>query len=195
MGKETVLIDKKSGWITAVLFFVSLVGLGGTHHYLEQRRAAVQTLQNDIASLQARLGEDEEAEEILAKLGEAFVGGFGQGWWQPQNRIAWLEAARASAEQLGLPRIGYRLQPQEIDDTQGDWNLIRTAIDLDMGLVHEGQLLAFWHAIDSSGLGFFSLEACRIERGTDQPAPRQVNLTANCKMDWYAIVKEAASEA
>jgi len=190
-----VLIDQKSGLILAAIWLLSLAGLGAAYQYLQQRENAFQTLQNSNATLQARLDQGREAEEIVARLGEVFVEGFRQGWWRPQNRIAWLETARTSAERLGLPRIGYRLRPQEIDDNLGDWNLVRTDIDLDMGLVHEGQLLAFWRAINGGGLGFFSLEACRIERGADQPVPGQPNLTAQCKMSWYTIVKGQGSEA
>lgn len=187
-------IDRRHWLLIGAAILMASVGFYGGYRYLSVRRAEVATLTNEVRVLQSQVSLQDEAREILDQLRGPFAAAFERGWWQPQNRLDWLESADRFAKELGLPLLRYQLSPQQNDNQANGLNLLRTAIQLELGLVHEGQLLDFWRLMENAKLGLLSLESCRFWRSQASPVPGQANLQASCKMDWITITREPQNE-
>jgi hypothetical protein len=111
-----------------------------------------------------------------------------------EQRIDWLEALRVANGQAGLFGVTYQLAPQKPFSLLGQDNpmsayLRHSDMKLAFGLVHEGNLMHFFHALQAQQTGIFMLTGCSLDRagqGTP-PAPRQANLSAQCELSWLTI--------
>jgi len=117
-----------------------------------------------------------------------------QGFVGSEQRIDWLEALRVANSEAGLFGVTYQLAPQKPYALPGENNpmaayLRHSDMKLAFGVVHEGDLMHFLHALQARETGIFMLTGCSLERagGGAPPAPRQANLSAQCELSWLTI--------
>lgn len=120
-----------------------------------------------------------------------------QGFVGSEQRIEWLEALRVANGQAGLFGVTYKLAPQKPFSLLGQDNpmsayLRHSDMKLAFGLVHEGDLMHFFHALHAQQTGIFMLTGCSLDRASQgtPPAPRQANLNAQCDLSWLTIEPE-----
>jgi len=120
-----------------------------------------------------------------------------QGFVGSEHRIDWLEALRVANGQAGLFGVTYKLAPQKPFSLLGQDNpmsayLRHSDMKLAFGLVHEGDLMHFFHALHAQQTGIFMLTGCSLDRANQSvpPAPRQANLNAQCDLSWLTIEPE-----
>ncbi len=151
--------------------------------------ARVDRLRAQIQDLEARVAERRSARDIVAEDGPRFRRLWRRGGWGA-TRLDWVAAAPRLAAAAGVPELDYTLGPRRTVWNQENLRLWRSEIELRMGLVHEGGLLALWNGLARTELGYFSLESCRIQRAGERPVPGGVNLTARCRLYWYGFAHE-----
>ncbi|WP_286292968.1 hypothetical protein [Methylomarinovum tepidoasis] len=167
------------------LTVAGMVGYGAWGR-LQRAEDQLRRQQHVLESLEDTLEERTEALAIVESSGARFQrlwprsGGSGR-------RLDWIATVEALVPELQVPVLKYTLKPQASIEEQEGIRLWRVDIDLQLGLVHEGILLAFWQALESSNLGIFDLRACRIVRRSDPPAPLAVNLEGRCQLEWYGF--------
>jgi hypothetical protein len=117
-----------------------------------------------------------------------------QGFVGSEQRIDWLEALRIANGQAGLFGVTYQLAPQKPFSLVGQDNpvsayLRHSDMKLAFGLVHEGDLMHFFHALQAQQTGIFMLTDCALNRAAQgvPPAPRQANLSAQCELSWLTL--------
>ncbi len=147
----------------------------------------------DVAALAQQKSRNEEAVELYGRLVPRYEQAADRGWWRPQERLAWLESVRDAARAAGVVRLRYTLSPARWLEDEGDFGIRSVAVELEMDLVHGGQLLDLSRALER--LGPFSWERCKIERRPEPPEPAAPNLAAVCRLEWLAIVHRSADEA
>lgn len=120
-----------------------------------------------------------------------------QGFVGSEQRIDWLEALRVANGEAGLFGVTYKLAPQKPFSLLGQDNpmsayLRHSDMKLAFGLVHEGDLMHFFHALHAQQTGIFMLTSCSLDRANQSipPAPRQANLNAQCDLSWLTIEPE-----
>jgi len=156
---------------------------------LQTAGAMVKRLQAQVRALEAQVAERRSARDIVAEDGARFRRLWRRGGWGA-TRLDWVAAAPRLAAAAGVPELDYTLGPRRTVWNQENLRLWRSEIELRLGLVHEGGLLALGRGLERAGLGYFSLESCRIRRAGDRPAPGRVNLTARCRLYWYGFAHE-----
>lgn len=114
------------------------------------------------------------------------------------DKLRWLEQIQKQAKSLDLPSMTYNIKARQTaekfnDLITGDYAVFTTEIDLQLGLVHEGQLLQLVDNLRKSDLGVFSIEACSIvsNGNNEQYQTGRANITVNCSIKWYEIDKSA----
>jgi hypothetical protein len=120
-----------------------------------------------------------------------------QGFVGAERRINWLEGLRTANAEAGLFGVDYQLRPQEPFPLADKSNpiaprVLHSQMNLSMGLVHEGDLMRFLRALAAQQAGLFALTSCALERNglSSTPAPRQANLTAQCKLSWVTVAAD-----
>ncbi len=173
--------------VTALCGAAALVYLGWFR--LQAAGAAVQRIEAQVRDLKARMAERRSARDIVAESGARFRRWWRRGGWGA-TRLDWVAAAPRLAAAAGVPELDYTLGPRQTVWNQENLRLWRSEIELRLGLVHEGGLLALWRGLERAELGYFSLESCRIQRAGERPVPGGVNLTARCRLYWYGFAHE-----
>ncbi|HEB77162.1 MAG TPA: hypothetical protein ENI90_01360 [Methylothermaceae bacterium] len=137
-----------------------------------------------VRGLKSELAQRRQDLAVMAELGPRFRRLRRRAGWEV-DRIDWIEVNDALASELSLPALVYAVAPRQIVAEEDGLVLWRSGIELQLGLVHGEQMLDWWRALEAAGLGYFSLEQCRIERGGKVPVPGRANLKGKCQLDWY----------
>ncbi len=113
-----------------------------------------------------------------------------------ESRLDWVETLRTTTSGLALPRLGYSIEPQlpvippvpgAFDGEQIDLRVSR--VQLDMGLVHELDLLRFFDALQAQAPGFIKVDRCELVFDGDRRALRaETNVSASCAAQIYSVI-------
>jgi hypothetical protein len=136
------------------------------------------------------------ARRVLARdrYGEFFVALEGAGIVGGEERLAWAQGLRDAATGLGLPYLRYTVAPRQA--FQPDWLMTgaeapvtATLMELQAGLVHEGDLLALLDWLRTAVPGHFTVTGCSLERvgGEGPPEPDRANIAGACQLRWHSI--------
>lgn len=139
--------------------------------------------------------------EARRRYGERFESIAQAGIVGAEQRLAWAEALRLAAKKLHLPYLRYSASPQQpfavaylVPGEAAQVNA--TAMELQAGLVHEGDLLRLFEVLRDQAPGLFSVTGCALERagGTaTAPEPDRANITGTCELRWFSIPMAATA--
>ena len=183
---------------TALVFVLSLAlaaGMVSVSFYFRQnmeRQYQANHAQFREASRKYLAVDDEQRiiEQFLPEFRRLFDGGrLGR-----ERRLSWLETLRRAGDANGLPQLVYKLDAQRLATPDfaialGDYQLYASAMTLNLGLLHEGDLLQLLQALDHNALGQYSIKGCVLKRAGENidllaQAP---NLAAQCSLEWWTI--------
>lgn len=110
-----------------------------------------------------------------------------------EHRRQWLEALRHIQRQHGLATIDYRLAPQQAYQPSfwqdhGAWRLYRSVMQLQLVMLHEGDVLTLLDALFADFGAVFMLRECTLERRLDSPTAA---FGAHCELDWLTLDEPA----
>lgn len=113
------------------------------------------------------------------------------------DKLSWMEQLQLQAENLILPAMAYSIkarQPNKINATlTGGVSVYSTPIELQAGLVHEGQLLSLFKELKEAGLGLFSIDYCKLAliEGHTVFKPAVVNINSTCILNWHEVLRSS----
>lgn len=160
-------------------------------HAIDQR---YRTEQRRLESVRTRYRTIDEERRLIERYLPAYHALVARGVVGRERRLAWIETLREVAEQIKLPSLRYEISAQmpyqpEIDLALGPFQVYESRMRLDLGLLHEGDLLRFLDALQAREVGLFLLRSCEIKRRATELvfAPRAVNLRALCELSWLTV--------
>ncbi len=137
----------------------------------------------------------DDEERVIRTHYPRFVDLYNLGVIGRENRLAWLEALRASGERLAVPELRYSIQarqeftPDFRVDT-GRYRLYATRMQLEMGLLHEGDFLGVLDALRREAPGLYTVSRCalnRLESADAGHSAERANLSAKCDLNWLTV--------
>lgn len=111
-----------------------------------------------------------------------------------EHRLDWAQTLRDSATALRLPYLRYTAAPQKpfevaylVPGTAAP--VLSTTMELQVGMVHEMDLLRLMARLREEALGMFTVTGCTIGRLGENvaPEPDKANLTGSCQLRWFSI--------
>ena len=130
------------------------------------------TLARERAAMLAARGQyqtlDEEEDIIatyLPKYGALEV----QGIIGREQRLDWIDVLRESARAVQVPRLQYTIDAQRTFDTGvdlqvGDYQVFASSMQLNLGLLHEGDLIRLLGRMRKDVRGLFGVSGCQMSR-------------------------------
>lgn len=119
-----------------------------------------------------------------------------------ESRLDWIETLRTTAESLRLPHVSYAIEPQlsamaPVESVMGADN-IRVHVSrarLDMGLLHELDLLRFFDELQAAAPGLIKVDDCALTwlADTQPPSPVEANLSAVCSIQIFSVITSDVS--
>jgi hypothetical protein len=112
-----------------------------------------------------------------------------------ESRLDWVESMRIVSASLALPTLNYSIEPQlavaapMLASNGGEDIQIRVSrLQLEMGLIHELDLLRFFDELQRQAPGLIKVDQCDLERIADGGVADEANLTANCAVQIYSVI-------
>ena len=136
---------------------------------------------------------DEEARIIKAYLPRyqalEAAGVIGQ-----EDRLSWIEKLREAAVALKLPGLTYEIETRErfrspIPIDEGKFKGFVSRMTLQLGLLHEADLLRLLQYLDQHVTGLYSVVRCTLGRIGDEFSSSAIehNLSATCVLRWFTV--------
>ncbi len=191
------LLEPFERGLPAALIFalLSCAGLGLTwwgHSTLENTRAQTRALRQQQQGSAAELHQlQDKLPQIKQDLADYELATL-HGWWKAEDRMRFSEGLARLAQNLRLQKLEYGVAPREpfaapgnpaTNAAGGPW--LRSPLELQLGLQHEGQLLSFVESFPNLLGAVPVLHECSISR--PQNADGSSNLLATCKGTLYSI--------
>jgi hypothetical protein len=112
-----------------------------------------------------------------------------------ERRLSWIESLKRTNARVRLPRISYRLLPQEKFERPGltikrGVELTSAPMMLNMDLLHEEDILTVFGNLRLLIKNLFTVDSCQLIRNGAFGKPldtQKSNLTANCVIRWLTI--------
>ena len=118
-----------------------------------------------------------------------------------EQRLNWIEVLRAYGEEKRLPMLNYKISSQDEYDFEypldlGNFKLYNSTMSLELKLLHEGDLISLFDAIDENSLGLSQVKKCGLQRLRRDISldGKQANLEASCEINWITIKKSDGSD-
>ncbi len=133
--------------------------------------------------------------DLLEQYRNLYSGYKSSGLVGEERRLSWIESLENTNQVLKLPMLTYSLLPQEKFTRPGlkvksGVKLSGSPMLLNMGLLHEEDLLAVLEGLRLSIKSLFTVESCSMSRGSKIGLPldtKKSNLNSKCTIRWVTI--------
>lgn len=188
-----------------IIFCVCLIvagGLiGGSHYFNEKLYKEYQNNKNIFQSISQRyLGVDQE-EKLLRDYYPSFVKLYNQGIIGREKRLNWIEALRQAGEKTQLPSLNYSISSQEeyipeYTINYSGYTLYRSSMELNLGLLHEGDLFKLMEYLNRAADGIYTISECKFSMKSREIKFEKdiANISANCLLHWITIELSGGQE-
>lgn len=191
-------------WSLLIFLFslaISVTVVVLSENFVSRAQADYQTAQRQLGEARARLAAAEDdranmstyAREYATLLDRKIIGG--------DKRLDWIEGLEEIQQQNQAPQFTYTIAPQQpytpvppLDS--GNFSLSLSGMTLQLELLHEEQLIAFFEALRTKINGRFFLDNCKMERSgsissstvsSDSQPVTLPQLKAECSGGWLTI--------
>jgi hypothetical protein len=111
-----------------------------------------------------------------------------------EQRLDWIDVLRQSAREVRVPRLQYTIEAQRRFDTGldlqvGDYRVFASSMQLQLGLLHEGDLIRLLSKLRDGVNGLFGVSGCSMSRprGPLRLEPDAANVDARCVINFITI--------
>ena len=120
-----------------------------------------------------------------------------------ESRLDWIETLRGATNDLTLPRISYAIEPQlqaiapvQSIAASANAQIHVSRLQLEMGLVHEIDLLRFFDALQKEAPGLISVDHCELNWQGERIAAITVgtNILASCSLSIFSVITSDVAE-
>lgn len=178
----TLCVVTAGAMLASSLYFKQRMELEYRGHHSRFRDASQQYLAVD------------EEERIIDEYYPDFVRLYRSGLIGRERRLSWIEAVRHAGAAIRIPDLDYKLEPQrdwrpDLPLALGSYELKSSTMNLSLGLLHEGDLLALLERLEHDAQGQFTVRSCEIlaQDGELTLDPQAVNIRATCALDWLTL--------
>lgn len=186
-----------------VLILTLAIGAGLVYYsdvVLKQTRLTLTQQQNQMKEARTRLQKSGDERDVIVRFLSGYQFLQKLGFAGPEQRINWLDGLRLTNQQLQLFGVDYQIgmqqqYPYASDLDPGQLTLHQSLMKINLGLLHEGDLMRFLGTLAKLGAGVFSVNECNIERQDTGGSIRyQANLRAHCELSWITVRPAAPGE-
>ncbi len=186
----------------AVATAAAAVLLAATWHFtaswLAERGADYRRASAELSQAASRYRNASDDQAVYEQYAARFLDMSERGWIGSEQRLEWIESLQQINADLRLPRLAYEIGEQVPAEGHRNDNLRlqRTPMQLDLGLLHEGDLLALLDRLDREGEGLLSVRRCSLSRAQERVRldAGATNVRAECALDWFTLQLERRRE-
>ncbi len=136
----------------------------------------------------------DEEEKLIKKFYPLFIDLYNEGVIGRERRLNWIEVLRNAGEEIKIPGLNYEIRSQEVykpgfSVKMGKYKLYSSVMNLNMQLLHEGDLFRLFEILDKNALGAYNVSNCTMSAKSKQISddPESGNLIVRCELIWHTI--------
>ncbi len=174
-----------------------LAVLAGTALYaadwIEARERAYERARADLAEAARQFRSASDDRAVYRQYADRFRAMSQRGWIGDESRLSWIEALQSINADLKLSvlryEIGQRTPASGVRAPASNrLNLYQTPMRLEIGALHEYDVVELLERLNERGDGLLSLSGCTFRRAGDlRLQARATNVDASCALDWYTL--------
>lgn len=196
--------DELKALRTPLAILVAVVALAGCAVYytdlLAKKATTDLTRQKGVfQTAQTRMRQSGDEKETIVKYVDAYRDLEKSGFAGEEQRINWLDALRNANARAELFGVSYQIgvqhpYPNAAEFDPGSIALQESIMELDMRLMHEGDLLRFFDELRAQKAGLFHVKECTLIRSDRSETMRnQPYLNAQCDLVWITARPSAGA--
>lgn len=180
--------------ISAVIFLI----------FHSMRQSSIEGAANARVTLQSaknRYHTALEKKRIYETYKERFDQLVKDGIYGDEQRLNWIDAIEKTANVYKIPYLKYKIEHRvpvsspELTRNHPGIQLYKSSMDLDMQLLHEGDLYTVINHVEKYANGLFDVQKCALNRNlmentTLVDSKTGKNFSARCTLNWYTIHKK-----
>jgi hypothetical protein len=186
-----------------VLVCTALIAAGAIYYTNLLRQQSEQKLlqqQKQLKEARTRLQRSGEEKDVIVRYLPAYRQLQRAGFVGEEQRINWLDGLRIANQRTELFGVDYQIGVQHpylyaSELGSGSLPLMESVMKLRFRLLHGGDLLRFFDALDRQNVGEFVVNQCNLTRiDTGGVIRYQPNIAVECELSWITIKPNAATE-
>ncbi len=180
--------------LSAVVAVVALAGALWAHEHQQARY-------DELAANRNAVHEDYDALVHQRRLVDRYHRRYQRfddlGFIGRESRLDWVETLRTTANSLSLARLTYAIEPQievipPVQSVLGgeDLKIRASKVQLELGLLHELDLLRFFDELQVNAPGLIKVDGCELnwEVEAGSRLNTDANLSASCAVKLYSVI-------
>ena len=186
-------------FLLSIIIAVSIIVI--SHSVLE---TAIENKKSQEASLEntkQRYYTAIQRRQLLEKFEEKFIALQKTGIAGKEDRLNWVDAISDIVIFNKIPHLKYSIKKQEkikssdLNTRYPDIDIFKSTMQLNMQLLHEGDLFTILNNLDKSAKGLFDIQSCSLVKNTAQYSSlldkdTDKNFAAVCVLNWYTMQKK-----
>lgn len=174
---------------------VSMLAVGVIRQCKLQAQQILQQQLEQLEQARRRHALAVQEDRLIARYLPAYNQLVARGFIGEEHRQQWLDALHRIQHQLRLFTIDYRLAAQQpyqpaFWHDRGGWQLTRSVMQLQLAMLHEGDVLTLLDALSADSGSTFMLRECVLERMSAVATPA---FRASCELDWLTLHEPVAA--
>ncbi|MGB1799523.1 MAG: hypothetical protein ACPHLK_01695 [Gammaproteobacteria bacterium] len=168
--------------------------IGTAYYFNSSMEKEFKNNRSIFQSISRRYLDVDQEEKVLRENYPKFVALYNQGIIGQERRLNWIESLRKAGEVIGLPSLSYSIKSQEgyvpeYPINYSSYALYRSSMELNLGLLHEGDLFKFIDYINKNADGIYTISECDFKKGANEVSYEKgkANVSVTCLLYWITI--------
>jgi hypothetical protein len=186
--------------VLAVCLVLSGVAISYSGALVKRGEVDLKSSQAQLAEARERVHRSGEERDIILRYVAPYRELEQRGVLGDEQRLSWVDALRSANTDAQLYGVDFDLGVQQpytfaAEAQAGGLPVQQSLMKLRFGVLHEGDIAAFFRALDAHTQGMFAVNQCTVQRLGSSPS-RPVNqptLRAECELAWITIPTSAES--
>ncbi len=185
---------KRSVVISAIAFLLGAALMTFSVNYRLDAEERLATEQRGLYALSSKYRKARQDKILIDNYLQHYYQLEQQGMVGKERRLNWVDTLRASVKSLEVPHMHFQFAPQRVLQkniiSAGSNLVVNTSrMKLDVGLLHEVDLLRLFAELEQQVTGMFNIDKCSMELiGKDIIlSADHSNLNVHCELQWFTI--------
>jgi hypothetical protein len=168
--------------------------IGGSYYFNKDLNKQLNQNKHIFQSISRQYLDVDQEEKLVQDYYPKFVNLYNRGVIGREKRLNWIEALRQSGEKIKLPSLKYSIKSQEefipeFNINYSGYALYHSSMELNLGLLHEGDLFKLLKHIDKTADGAYTITECKFIMNGKQIKfeKNYANIAASCLLHWITI--------
>ena len=181
-------------------FAVSAAWVYFSNQWSESTRVTLERERGVLNGIRQKSTQADQEKQLIQRYREAYEALQKSGSVGPEQRVNWLDALRRASQTARTLGVDYQLSQQTASPIKletGAYKLQQSTMKLRIKLLHEGDLMRFFQALDAEQPGLYLLQSCNLTRGAGGAfsVRYEPKLMAECDLIWLSLLESDKAEA